>query len=168
MTEPEQIDVVSPTGFTESFDKIEDFKMGLSDLLQNNPDPRIVPIVWQVGFEHYVKGILMMSLDSKKAAKYLRYTEQIDVLKELDHLSENIADDLKKFYEIRNNYAHIININNERIKQLLDSMKINSSSNQNEISLNNAERVPLFCEELRKQLETIFQAIFNEKFDIIT
>lgn len=168
MTEPGQIDFIPPTGFIESFDKIEDFRLGLSNLLENEPEPRIVPIVWQVGFEHYVKGILMMSLDSKKSAKYLRYTEQIDVLMELEHFDENLASDLKKFYEIRNNYAHIINIDNVRIKQLLDSMKIQSSSNQNEISLNNAERVPLFCEELQKQLESIYQKTFDEKFDIMT
>ena len=168
MTEPGQIDFIPPTGFIESFDKIEDFRIGLSELLQNNPDPRIVPIVWQIGFEHYVRGVLMMNFDSKKAVKYLRYAEQIDVLMELEYFDENLASDLKKFYEIRNNYAHIINIDNEKIKQLLDSMKIHSSSNQSEISLNNAERVPLFCEEVQKQLESIYQKTFDEKFDIIT
>lgn len=168
MTEPGQIDFIPPTGFIESFDKIEDFRIGLSNLLKNEPDPRIVPIVWQVGFEHYVEGVLIMNLDSKKSAKYLRYTEQIDVLMELGHFDKNLASDLKKFYEIRNIYAHIINIDDGKIKQLLDSMKIHSSSNQSEISLNNAERVSLFCEELQKQLELIYQKTFDEKFDIMT
>lgn len=166
MTEPEQIDYFPPTGYYEFTEKIQNFSKGLTDLLKNNPDSRLISIVWQIGFEHYVEGILMGKLDSMKTAQYLRYNEQIDVLVELGLINRDLAKDLNNFKEIRNIYAHIVNIDEKRINQLLDSM--NSFSRDDQEFSDKSRHIRTLCSKIEKQLEEIYQEVFSEKFDVGT
>ncbi|MCH8833012.1 MAG: hypothetical protein IIA81_01820 [Thaumarchaeota archaeon] len=90
---------------------------------KSNKD-RITSILVQVMLEYYIDRILIINkVDSPKKIYKMRYDSTLEKLKELNLIDNNLEHDLLNFYEIRNIYAHEIEIHEKQILDLVNGVK---------------------------------------------
>ncbi|MDH3765876.1 MAG: hypothetical protein OER82_08705 [Nitrosopumilus sp.] len=88
-------------------------------------EPRATVILCQVVIEYYINRVLLLLNQKIKNEnnKEKRFDEKLKIIKNLNFLNEEYHDDLLVLYEIRNIYAHEIEISKPRIKHKLNSIK---------------------------------------------
>ena len=83
-------------------------------------EPRACIILCQVVIEYYVNKSLQLLNENEKD---LRFDKKIELLKNSKIIGNGYAHDLLILYEIRNMYAHEIEILESRVKDKLNSIK---------------------------------------------
>jgi len=168
VTEPNQVDFIIDPYIAQSAEEIDSFWNKLNkNLNSEHVDSRIVPIIWDVGFQKYVDGILAAKLTTDAAHNYLRYNEKIDVLKKMGYLDDKLCRDLLKMYEIRNICAHVLNIDEGKIFHLLNSLE--SLHGIEVIPYENyAELFSTLSTGLTSQLSKIFDECVADSVDVVS
>jgi uncharacterized protein YutE (UPF0331/DUF86 family) len=159
--------IIPPVGFLQACKRLKKFDEEWSKIMETNPHPKLIPIILEIKIEHYVKAITKMLFHSKKAEKYLRYENQIEVLNERGLFSDELSSNLNKFEEIRNKYAHQMDFEEKRIKTILDGMGNDSNSNQNRNVSHNADRILNIGKKLCVELDSIFTKVALKSFHAI-
>ena len=151
---------VMPTDSEESLKRIDNFWNSLTkNLIIPDIDPRIYPIVFQVGFEKFVEEILALVLNTKHVNEHLRYRDKLDILKKIGIIDQQLCVDLKSLYKVRNLYAHQIDIDEDKISELLDSIQSIRLSDSERQNLENPSK---YLELATKILENISQIYGDE------
>ncbi len=94
----------------------------LSNLHDKSNEGRIKSILVQVMMEYYIDRILKI-IDTSLNLKDIRYDLKLTYLIEKKIINVDMKNDLLIIYEIRNNYAHEIEIYPKKILNLLNKIK---------------------------------------------
>ena len=90
--------------------------------LKNAKDLRVMSILSQVAIQWYVDRMLHYKLNTEIFER-LRYEKKLDGLEELKIIDSNLKDKLNIIYDIRNIYAHEVDVKEKRIEDLLNKIK---------------------------------------------
>jgi hypothetical protein len=161
-----------PNFAQKELDKANDFWGKFVTVLnKSNNEPRIVAILFQVMFEYYIDKILVMLSKPKD----LKFDQKLVILKNSNILGDDYVCTFEVLYDIRNIYAHEIQIYEKRLKDKLNSITHNHDldefkkldSAQHYFKLADSHRMGLqraFLDELIKKIENHENNDLDDKF----
>ena len=125
---------------------------------------RIKAILVQVMIEYYVDRILILSEIIEKPEAQMRYDQRLDELIKLNIINENDRHDYLRIYDIRNIYAHEIDIRPQKILDLLNGVKTVANPGR----FSDDEKFDMIVQIQLRKIQRAFMELLvrnQEKFD---
>lgn len=97
------------------------WKSFLQEIKKVNREPRVSAILIFLMNEYYINELLIMNKKLKNHHEQMKFEEKLEKLKELKLMPNPWIHDIKKLYEIRNGYAHMIEVRDQFIAGKLNA-----------------------------------------------
>jgi len=138
-------------------DRVNRVWQNLVENIQKKPNKdRVKAILVQVMMEHYIDRILIINeVDLPEEIYKMRYDTTLEKLKSLSLIDKDLEHDLLNVYKIRNIYAHEIEIHENQVLDLVNSVK----TIRNPTRFSEDERVDMIAQIILRQVQRIFMEI---------
>ena len=127
-------------------------------------DLRVIAILVQAIIEWYLDRLLWINFSKSNVLQDIRYQKKIEILKNQKILDQQLEHDLLKIYDIRNEYAHELEIYEQKIRDILDSVKRQSHVRRNK-ELDNKQRFLKYTESIIKTLQRTYMSLTVDKLN---
>jgi len=138
-------------------DRVNRVWQNLVENIQKKPNKdRVKAILVQVMIEYYIDRILIINeVDLPEEIYKMRYDTTLEKLKSLSLIDKDLEHDLLNVYKIRNIYAHEIEIHENQVLDLVNSVK----TIRNPTRFSEDERVDMIAQIILRQVQRIFMEI---------
>jgi len=138
-------------------DRVNRVWQNLVENIQKKPNKdRVKAILVQVMMEYYIDRILIINeVDLPEEIYKMRYDTTLEKLKSLSLIDKDLEHDLLNVYKIRNIYAHEIEIHENQVLDLVNSVK----TIRNPTRFSEDERVDMIAQIILRRVQRIFMEI---------
>jgi len=85
-------------------------------------DPRITILLANIMIEYYMNEILIIRKKLKSHQQKMKYEDKVNLLGTEPEITNRITQNIKRFYELRNAYAHQIDVSWKWVNSRIDIM----------------------------------------------
>lgn len=91
--------------------------------MKNKREPRIIALLSHVMMEYYINEILIIRRQLKNHNEKVDFDKKLLRLKQQLEVDSKLVNDINKLYDVRNAYAHLMDVNEKFVDGKLNSIK---------------------------------------------
>lgn len=94
----------------------------LNQIARTGHDPRITILLANIMIEYYMNEILIIRKKLHSHKHRMKYEDKVKLLANEPEITQRVVQNIKRFYELRNAYAHQIDVDWDWVSNRIDTM----------------------------------------------
>lgn len=94
----------------------------LNQIAKSGHDPRVTVLLANIMIEYYMNEILIIRKKLHSHKQKMRYEDKVKLLRKVPEITQRVTQNIIRFYELRNAYAHQIGVDWNWVSNRIDVM----------------------------------------------